>query len=566
MAIVENIASEDGDIIRINTDVPVVGIISLSSFMDTTVGETGSVYFTKTFRYSTNAGLTWSSWLDLTTINIQNIVIERVDYFIIEYRYKKVGVPDTLEFDNVTLQGNFSPLTYPVFDSMVFHDYFTPNDINVLRWAINVLEKLYKDGVIAKYIQRNRGTDDKDFVSYWFTITHFFAILVYYARGFEHIPNSIRLMKEFVKGRDLYMRGNPDVEELYYVYNNYIAEIQKRGSEEIYLSDADSDGELLRLLDYIEIDEFLFAFTTCGELGWCIGQSSPLYDGADNIANLIKGYEFTEDVVDLSKYPLINEDCISLVSGAIQITNVPDGEVAGIGLSTVQIVEGGYSTYLFDDTPLSDDTYLSGEAFIYYEGGIGIDLIYPEDLEKAVVIDSSLAYEVSFRVEKSEGVPDLTFGVSVFDANRESAYTERITDNFIDNRFFSVKTLNKTGTEYWVRGVIHAYNTDVIPGDKLNIGFGQGLKFNPEKDASVYLVPVIVVENNTGAVLTDVVRIRDIKIRPASLWFSRGLLSARNMIIGFMQSRSTEYSNAEIERIVNEKLIPYNCSTILKFL
>jgi hypothetical protein len=546
MAIVENRASENGDIIVIKTNVPIVGIVGLSSFVDTTVGETGSVYFEKTFRYSNNGGLTFSDWVALTTLNIQGIVIERIDYFVIEYRYKRIGSdPVDLEFNNVTIGGSFSPLTYPVFNSMVFSNFFTVNTVDVLDWALNVLEKLYKNGIIPNYVIRNQGDEDRDFISYWFTITHFFAILVYYARGFERISSNVTLMREFVKGRGVYMRDDPDTEELYYVYSNYISEIQKRGTSDIYRQSATIDGELLRLLNNLVTDECLFAFTNRGELGWCIGESSPLYTGADNIVNLIKGYEFTEDIISLTPYPLINDSYITLVGGKIQITGVPVDEIAGVGFSTIE------ST--------------GGDGYTYYGGGIGVDLIYPDQLsEDAIVIDPTLDYEISFKVEKSNAsILDLSFGVSLFDKDAVEVNATRITDGIVDNRFFTLQTLNKSNTEYWVRGVLNAYNSTLVTGDKLNIGFGQNLR-SPSNAA--YLVPVILVENNTGVVLTDIVRIRDVKIRPAALWTSRGLLSSRNFVIGFLKNRNVQYSDIQVEKIIDEELIPYNTFSLLKFL
>jgi len=280
-------------------------------------------------------------------------------------------------------------------------------------------------------------------------------------------------------------------------------------------------------------------------LGWCIGQSSPLYTGADNIKNLIKGYEFTEDITSLDVYPLINEDYIELEDGWIKISNVPDGEIAGIGVSTSVLAGGG--------------------GYYYYGDGIGVELIYPESLsDKALVIDPTLDYEISFKVKKTNAtIQDLSFGVSLFDENGIEVSAVRITDGFEDNRFFTVQALNKSNTEYWIRGVLHSYDTLLISEDVLNIGFGQGLR---SKSNVAYLIPVILVENNTGMSLPEVVWIQDIKIRPARLWFSRGLLSARNFIIGFLKNHSVEYSDAQVQKIINEELIPYNTFTILKFL
>jgi len=541
MAIVENRASEDGDVIVIKTNVPVVGIVVLTSFIDNTEGETGSIYFVKTFHYSTNGGLTFSDWIELTTVNIQNIVIERIDYFIVEYRYKRTGVGADLTFNSIHLGGTLDPLSYPVFNSMIYSEFFTPDNIDVLRWAINVLEKLFKRGIIPSYVVRNQGGDDKDFVSYWFTITHFFAILVYYARGFENLPASLYLMREFVKGRGVYMRNNPDVEELFYVYNNYITEIALRGTKEIHrresatfdmnssiyyggaigaeLIDPGIDGELLRLLDAVAIDEFMFAYTTRGELGWCIGQSSPLYTGADGIKNLIKAYEYDEVVGDLANYPLVNDTFIAIVNDKMQITNVPAGENAGIA-----------------------------DAF---------------QRDKAIVVDPTLDYELSFKVEKSELIGDLTFGIYLFDANFNGVAPVSIVTGAPSGVFFSKAPLNLVNTEYWIRAVLYSASNPLIADDVLNIGFGESLRMPA---TTRYIMPLLLVENDGGTPLTDVVTISDIKVRPAALWFSRGTLSARNFIIGYIKNNSTEYNNQQVEKIINEELIPYNTYTLLKFL
>ena len=65
MAVIENRSNEFGDIIRIKTEVPVIGLLFLDTFTDSTVGETPSEYFTKQFRYSNDAGMNFTDWMDL---------------------------------------------------------------------------------------------------------------------------------------------------------------------------------------------------------------------------------------------------------------------------------------------------------------------------------------------------------------------------------------------------------------------------------------------------------------------------------------------------------------------
>lgn len=68
-------------------------------------------------------------------------------------------------------------------------------------------------------------------------------------------------------------------------------------------------GEYLRLICYsLTCDEFMFNLVNKQNMGWNIGNSSPLWKGLRQHQNntIIKGYEtFSEDVWDLSYYPII---------------------------------------------------------------------------------------------------------------------------------------------------------------------------------------------------------------------------------------------------------------------
>ena len=517
MAVVENRVTELGDVLVIKTDVPVVGIVSLNSFIDDTVGETESVYFEKLFRYSTNGGLTYSEWMTLSSVNVQNIAIERINYFIIEYRYKAVGAGEVdLAFNSINLGGEVEPLEYSVFQNSPFSKFFMPNETIILKWALNVLEKLYKRGVLPDYIIRNKeGVSDEDFISYWFALTHFFAILVNYARQFDNISSNVFLMREFVKGRGVYMRNNPDTDELYYVYANYIDEIKKRGTVAIARRDGEVDGELVRLLDSLDTDELLFGFVRRGELGWCIGRSSPLYYGADGIVNLIKGYEYTSEIVDISKYPLREGDDITVSGGHFSLCS-------------------------------SQDDVVIGRSFW--------------DEEYVFRVDPSLSYEISFKIKGVSGLNILDFGLTLFDQNHTIVNASKVTDGSSSNYFFTSKGINRTNQEYWVRGVLFKYNTPLISGDTLNIGFGQNLRSTIN---TCYMVPYIRLRNNASTVRWE---IWDIKIRPASLWFSRGALSPRNFIISYLRNRNTENDNSQVKEIIEQELIPYNSHLLTHFL
>ena len=71
--IIDNRSTESGDVLLIETDVPVLGIAFLSGFLDSTEGEDSNLYFVKKFRYSVNLGKTYTDWIPLTAENLQNL-------------------------------------------------------------------------------------------------------------------------------------------------------------------------------------------------------------------------------------------------------------------------------------------------------------------------------------------------------------------------------------------------------------------------------------------------------------------------------------------------------------
>jgi hypothetical protein len=193
MAIVGNISNEIGDVMIIKSAIPIIGIINLTSYTDLTTGETGTSYFQKEFRYSLD-GFIFSTWEELTDINLQAITIRPVDYFFIEYRYTHKGsVVSDLIFNSVTINGDFEYLSCGVtFENSIFAEFIQCPDEEVLGWCINVTQKLYEKGIVPSYIDRGNREEDQDYIDFWRTIAFFFAILVIYARKFENFSSNKR--------------------------------------------------------------------------------------------------------------------------------------------------------------------------------------------------------------------------------------------------------------------------------------------------------------------------------------------------------------------------------------
>lgn len=123
---------------------------------------TDSRYFQKEFRYSVDAGLNFTAWQDLNNVNVQAIVVSRRDQFVTEIKLTRTGLNATgeLVFNSLNIGGIYNELPYKIYQKTFFAQFFTVNDVDVLNWSTNVLEKLYKTGITPWYIERDTGEED----------------------------------------------------------------------------------------------------------------------------------------------------------------------------------------------------------------------------------------------------------------------------------------------------------------------------------------------------------------------------------------------------------------------
>jgi uncharacterized protein (TIGR02145 family) len=144
-----------------NVEVEVGDTIEIKDFTLNEVS-TDSRYFKKEFRYSIDAGLNFTGWQDLNNVNVQSIVVSRRDQFLTEIKLTRTGMNPTgeLVFNSLNIQGQYKNLPYPLFLKTFFSEFFTVNDIGVLNWQTNVLEKLYKTGIMPWYVERDTGEED----------------------------------------------------------------------------------------------------------------------------------------------------------------------------------------------------------------------------------------------------------------------------------------------------------------------------------------------------------------------------------------------------------------------
>ena len=540
MAVVENQATEIGDIIYIVAEPPVIGVTSLNSWSDVTVGEGGDKVFTKEFKYTLNGGVTWSSdWIGLTNLNLQAISIVKDDLFQIQYQYTRSGVDPTgvLEFTSVTINTTTTAITCgAAFNASVFKEYFDCSDPAVLDWAVNVLQKLYDTGIIPNYILRgsdNQARQDDDFVKFWLSITTFFAFLVYFARQFENFNSVSSLLEEYLLQKDSFLCRQESLTELQDVVQNLYRERRERGTVKMYepkaVSGDPAHGELLRLICYDVLDEFILGVARPECIGWNIDNSSPAFFGQTNCLHMTKGYEFTRDLTDLATYPLIGSSGTILADitlgskKAIEIDSITIGNIRGIGDAT-------------------------------------------EVATKSLIINPSINYEITFEIQVNNLTDTkLTFGAIGHDGSNVAVDFENIVTGLDENNFVTEWSPNLINTWYQVRGIIYASDQSLLTADEGRLNIGTGLHLR-SKSAVNKLQPYIVLDNTNGGGVSNTMYLWNVKIAPCSLEYSRAFLDNQRWVDIIAENNSGEFSNDQVDRILRHKLIPYNTSFMTTYL
>lgn len=427
---------------------------------------------------------------------------EEIEFIKIEY-----WGPDSEFF---ILQDN------PVYKSSVFSRFFEENDPAVMKWAENVLAKVSGSNILPKFIEKG----GKDFQSFWGTITHLFALIVLYSRKYKEIDTNQILFELFIENRGLVSNLVTSQDQMQYLFYNYIKEYEKRGRLDIVNKEGVILGELLRLIRYNDLDEFIFAVLRPQDVSWAIGFSSPCWKRTNTVSNVTKGYEFTESIVDLKNYPLLR-------SSNVRIANDINNE----------------------------DEIISSMVF----GGSQKTGIYPtEDKSKLLVVDPALNYEVSIRVKLSSLINSkIQFGVICYDKDYNVIETQYIENGEYqlsdDSLFHSTEYLELVNENlyYNLTGIILAYNERNYDAIKLNFPSGRALSFLPN---TKFICPVFV--QNREANEDPNVYIYDVKVRPLELPFKQGCLGGKNVIAAYYKNNAFQSENS-IETFIKQYLISY---------
>lgn len=522
MAVIGNKATAIGDVLEFSSSIPIFGILGITSFEDDVTGVIEGRAFQKEFQFIKD-GQGISVWQLLTNENLAAIQFDKRSAYFFNYKYTRVGNDTTgeLAFNSVKLIGTYEQYSCGItFENSYFSEFIDCS--SGIDWCLNVTDKLYKDGIVPAFITRGKNLEDKndeDYFKFWKTVACFFSIFVAYARYFQEFYYDEKLLKEFLKQRNIFFCSDSDLDTLQLLMLNYIKEISKRGTYRIVDLNSLPKGELLRLICHNTGDEFIFNQFADSDIGFCLGHSSPMYKGSLGKKGITKAYEKTVDFVDLLKYPTLNNNYLSLVQdGAdtvLKIHNVPNGQKAGIG----------------------------------------VDIMAEFDFSKAIVVDSDVGYIISFCV-KDVGTKqnNLSFGINAFDVDDQHILLEDYESTKNIDFFFIDEGVPIEDEYYFVKGILFRKGTQPPSGaTTLTIGYGNHLKFPQSVKEIKKIIPFLYV---TGTALGNTKYIKDFKVRPLKSPTSFGFLNVKDFIQIWLKNNSS-VEEQDLEDIIRNYLVGY---------
>lgn len=557
----DNILYEIGDVLLIDVMPKITGRVHLTDFSDVLEGVTSTRTVQKEFRVSPD-GVFWNSWQPLTAENLSLSEYVVDGALTIQLRYTRTSSDSTgvIEFKSIDFMGSREAIQFvaPTISSSIFANIIGTPEMKALEE--NLFKKLYYRGIVPAYIPRADNSDeneDRDYIDLFFSVARFFSLFIRFFKRFENFGTDFDLMREQVRQYGIYFdESNITLEELQYLAQHLYDQIRQRGTEMIFkrkgylMPNGETlqiDGEFIRLLRSKTTDELLYENMPLSRVGWCLGQSSPMYRGTSQAYYLNKTPENSSDFQNLDNF-LINK------------TNER---------STASIVETDDGKKVLSFNILNDSKI-----------GIGNLNENAEIPDKYfVVVDSKLDYEITFAIKILDGANDkntITFGVDGYDVLKNKLSDAFITPNGdkLTDVFFEISEAKfKNEVWYFVRGILFSYSSSNLEESLTNIGFGSNLYFN--NSFVKYIIPKIIIN---GVYETEI-QIWDYKIRPLVRGtnilplkngeensHSLGFIQSSRIFYSYVRNNNNSQSKDEITDIIEKYLLPYNVTDIFVFM
>ena len=544
--IVDNTTSEIGDELLIQVSLPIFGLTQINDFEDSVDGETENRYFEKYFCFSLD-GVFYSDWFELNQQNLQSIQIQNTQPLFVNYKYIRSGSDSSgiLTFYDISLNGNYSQPQQgnnKIIGNSIFKDVYYYNPTQAY-WKSIFLKKLYEKGVVPEYIIRGEDEkpqiSDKDYLSFWGSVSSFFALMIPIFYKLENINDEFEILCEFLLQKGLYFsKNNILIEELQFLKSNRISEIRQRGTQQVFLSKSESKqvyGEFLRIIEYAINDELLISLLNNENCGWFLGKNSPMYCGTNFNNQLIKGVEKTQNFESLNNYDTLNTQYLQIINedniDVLKISDCGDGNISGIG----------FDTNYFDYTQIH-----------------------------STIVSDKIDYEITFWVKQTSNKLNLSFGVRGLDVDGNLKQIFNLSGDDEMYWFFEKIQLPIVDKWYFVRGVLCNYQS-LTNNKKTNLGVGNNLKMSQN---IAKIEPFIVMDNTdySDSSACDIF-VKDLKIRPLVKGLSLNqykssflYLTTNNILNIICKNNNDAISEYTLNDITRSKLIPYNSCLNIKTL
>lgn len=520
--------TEEGDSLIVRPSTPILGLTGILSPPSLNEEhELPSGNFVVSFKYSLDEGLNWSENYFLDEISSLSIGFKENHYFSLEFTIIKMGQGQSwfmgFDFENsLSYTAPQIPEFYKQENPLPSLPYYNHESI---QWALNVLEKVYKRGIVPSFIPRGKNTnwEDEDYINLWWSFLYPIALRISYAEGFSDLLWNPDLLKEYLEQRGIIVGNNSHLGELFHMMSNFYDEETRRGTLSVFdkarpVQDGiPLRGEALRLIDYQNPTDLFLGLLNYYEQGWWLGQTSVCgYVNTDLYGNFRIAYE--NGFHSLDAYPLTENN---------SVITIEDGEMV------VTSSSAGFS-------------------------GIGSD-----DLTKAIPIVTSREYiiKVRFTLPSSQRVRFRVDGYDELDNHVDfvSADSQEggigiwaIEDDFIVQSYYNSNNFVSFDSDYFtlpagtytLLGIIKGASSVFAPSP-------DGLTLNLEFRQNTPMVKIMPVFQVYGSATIHDFGVNYLMNQDTYL---ESILKKSGVIL--IKNNNFEYTNSEIERILTSRLLP----------
>lgn len=509
--------TEIGDqILVIPTNQPYVGVSGITSFTDSVSNTDTQRFFTKEFRYSTD-GFQFTEFEELNESNLQAVTLNSKDPFYIQYRYTRSGTDATshLKFNSITINLTTVDITCGVaYEASIFNSFFACSDQKVIGWCVNVLEKIYKQGIVPKYIFRGDDSeDDRNYIEFWRAICCYFSYFVQYARVFEDFDQNERILRQYLLSRDVYLCGNETLLALQNIAKGLVQNFRKRGTILAF------EEEIKRLICFNSTDEYVVQVNNYSD--WILDESSPNFD--EN--RVVKAYEDKPGISSLTPYPILE--------------NTPG--LVGFSDSS--------KTLLF----------LPGSGLGHIDPEGSQDQFNRDNFSFNIDPNQTYLFHIRFQQLGGTDYDNISFGVTSFDENNNEYLPISVVNGVTNRWFFLNEELPIKNQYYEFFALLLPSSTPTNANSIPQIGFGQNLKMDERTNKAVILL------NNDSSRGNGNLQVEELKVYLLNNDV-RGYFDASPTIEFFAKNNNLMLSNDSITEIIKNKFITYNLNFETKWL